>query len=173
MRVGTVSRQKSWYVVATKPAAESAAARHLANQHFDVFLPQYKKVVRHSRRVYPRLCPFFPGYLFVSFAQERNRWRAINGTYGVRHLIAQNERPVPLPAGFTEMLMARANPDGVVELKDALKAGDKVEILSGPFACLTGQLLSIDERGRVAVLLELLSRSVPVRTSVDNLLPAA
>ena len=161
-----------WFVEVAKPAAEATAAAHLVNQDFDVFIPQYRKVVRHSRRTYERLAPFFPGYLFVSFDPERTRWRAINGTYGVRYLITQNEWPVPLPNGFVQALIERAQPDGAITLGYAFEPGDKVKFVTGPFAHLTGELVSVDDRGRVAVLLGLLSGSVPVHTSSGNLLPS-
>ncbi len=44
--------------------------------------------------------------------------------------------------------------------------------MSGPFAGHVGKLAKLDDRGRVRVLLELLSTEVPVETKITNLLPA-
>ena len=41
---------KSWFVVRLKTGAESRAAWHLNNQGFDVYLPQYRKEIRHARK---------------------------------------------------------------------------------------------------------------------------
>jgi transcription antitermination factor NusG len=62
--------------------------------------------------------------------------------------------------------------EGTVSMRCMLHRGDKVEIASGPFSRQVGELLSMDDRGRVRVLLSLLSTQVEVSTQVGNLLPA-
>ena len=75
---------RSCYVVATKAGRERLAARQLQNQAFDVFLPLRNKSVRHARRIITRKVPLFPGYLFVRMDIDAVRWRAVNGTIGVK-----------------------------------------------------------------------------------------
>lgn len=162
----------NWYVVATKPARERIAEHHLRNQAFHVFLPVCKKTVRHARKVSTRDAPLFPGYLFIRLDPRNVRWRSVNGTIGVKSIISQNERPVPLPTGFVEALMSEVAEDGTFDYRPRLRVGDKVELLSGPFARQVGELSKLDDRGRVAVLLNILSMAVPVRTTAENLLPA-
>lgn len=161
-----------WFVVATKAHCEHVARRQLANQHFETFLPLRRKTVRSARKLKERKAPLFPGYLFTRFDIHRARWRSINGTTGVRHIIMQDERPVPLPEGFVETLAGLALDDGTLAYGHDLKIGDTVEIACGPFGRQIGQLIALDDQGRVAVLLRLLSTLVPVRTEIENLLPA-
>lgn len=161
-----------WYVAATKPARERVAELHLRNQAFRVFLPLRKKSVRQARRMTTQRVPLFPGYLFVQLDIGTARWRSINGTIGVKRLIAQDERPVPLPDGFIDALVANLAPDGTFDYGSRLAVGDRVELVAGPFARQVGELSRLDDRGRVCVLLNLLSGVVPVRTRVDNLVPA-
>jgi len=161
-----------WFVVATKAHYERIAQRHLANQHFETFLPLRRKTVRSARRLCLRMAPLFPGYLFIRLDILRARWRSINGTVGVRYIITQDERPVPLPKGFVETLIGFTQEDGALGYGHALKVGDAVEIACGPFGRQVGELIALDDRGRVAVLLKLLSTVVPVRTEMTNLLPA-
>jgi hypothetical protein len=51
------------------------------------------------------IAPVFPGYIFVSFNSERDRWRSINGKLGVGRLIATQRQPVRVPRGVVEALI--------------------------------------------------------------------
>ena len=163
---------RRWYVVATQPSRERVAVQQLKNQGFEVFLPLRKKTVRHSRRLLNKGAPLFPGYVFVSVDLETVRWRAINGTLGVKYILSAGDDPIALPHGFVETLIALVGADGCVTCSPDLKPGDKVELLAGPFASQVGELLSRTDSGRVSVLMEFLYLRVPVHTSVDNLLRA-
>ena len=39
--------------------------------------------LRHARKTEIVLCPLFPGYVFVCLDIGEQRWRAVNGTFGV------------------------------------------------------------------------------------------
>lgn len=161
-----------WSVVSSRVGRERLACAHLRNQGFGVFLPLHRRTARHSRRLRTVLAPLFPGYVFVAFDGSPRLVRAISGTRGVKQLLMCGERPSTLPAGFVEGLAAGADGDGVVCYRSQLSAGDTIEVAAGPFARQVGELLSMDDRGRVTVLLELMSTKVPVATQVSNLLPA-
>jgi len=160
-----------WYVAATRPREEDRAVRHLTEQGFRTFLPRIRRTVRHARRCIPRSAPLFPGYVFIH-GETAARWRSVNGTAGVLHLIAYGAKPSVVEAGFVEALQQAADRDGFVEIRSSLKVGDRVEFVGGPMARRLGQLVALDDRGRAAVLMELLSSKVSVRTDVRDLLPA-
>jgi transcriptional antiterminator RfaH len=159
-------------VVATQPSRERLAAAHLRNQDFEVFLPFRWKAVRSHRRIGSALAPLFTGYLFARLAENPAVWRSVNGTIGVRGLIMAGERPQGAPVGFVEALQRAVAEDGAISFRSALQVGDRVSVLTGPFADRIGELVDMDDRGRVAVLLDVLSTRVPVRTNVANLMPA-
>src|SRR5256885_14696986 len=89
-----------WYAVQCQPRRERTAAAHLLNQEFPVFLPLREKTRRHARKLESVRVPFFPGYLFVRLDLSRDRWRSVNGTLGVVHLVMQGQHPVPAPPGI-------------------------------------------------------------------------
>lgn len=161
-----------WYVAATQPAKEVLALRHLRNQGFSAFLPRRAKTVRHARKLLSVMAPLFPGYLFIDLDPGEVRWRSVNGTTGVRHLLTADNRPLPLPVGVVEQLLALSDEEGTVSFAGGLKVDQKVVMLAGPFADRIGTILSLDGKGRVKILLELLSSSVPVSTVAENLMPA-
>jgi transcriptional antiterminator RfaH len=160
-----------WYVAATRPREEDRAIRHLTEQGFRTFLPRIRRTVRHARRCVPRSVPLFPGYVFI-YGETATRWRSVNGTVGVLHLITHGPKPAVVEAGFVETLQETTDGDGIVNLQASLKVGDRVEFSNGPMARRIGQLVALDDRGRAAVLMELLSGKIAVRTEVRDLLPA-
>jgi KOW motif len=82
------------------------------------------------------------------------------------------EFPVAVPSGVVEGLGAACTTDGHLRLDEALGLGDRVRVLSGPFADLVGELTRIDGAGRVTVLLRLLGGDVPVSIARVALMPA-
>jgi transcriptional antiterminator RfaH len=161
-----------WYLVHARPNNESKAAFNLAAQGFEAFLPRIEKTVRHARRLQTVRRPLFPRYLFVRFDTARDRWLSICGTFGVARLFMQDGRPVPVPVGIVEDLLAHSDA-GLTRLDVELREGQRVHILSGPFADLTATLARLDEGRRVEVLLEMMGAAVPVSVERRALAPAA
>ena len=163
-----------WYVAQTLPHKESGAEQHLRNQGFATFLPRRQKTRRHARKLDTVLAPFFPRYLFLVMDLTRDRWRSVNGTYGVASLIMGEVAPKPVPAGIVERLRAQADGRGVLRYdpRAALRPGDSVRLLSGPFAEQVGCLERLDDQGRVRVLLEIMSGRVSVDLGGDAVMPA-
>lgn len=151
-----------WYVVSTQPHGEARAEANLVRQGFETWLPRFAKERRHARKVDTVLKALFPGYLFVRLDPETMRWRSINGTVGVRHIIVHDERPARLPDNFVESLKARTGPDGLVAPPDeeTLAPGMRVRLTGGPFADQIATLVRLADRERVALLLSLLGREV-------------
>ncbi|MBK8631858.1 MAG: transcriptional activator RfaH [Sphingomonadales bacterium] len=153
----TSSESHSWYVAETQPRKEALAALHLGRQSFDFFLPRYRKARRHARKFDTVLAPLFPGYVFVRFDREQANWRSINGTFGIRRLLCGEDGMLqPMPTRVVQALQARCNGDIFDASLDSLKPGEKVRILHGPFADLIAQVKSLDDRGRVALLLDIM-----------------
>ncbi len=162
-----------WYVVYTQPHGEYRAAINLRQQGFPVFLPTVRKTVRHARQFRTREAPFFPRYLFVGLSLDHDRWRSVNGTFGVSTLIMDGERPRAVPQAVMESLLSVADETGRLVLEPVLAIGQTVRLGSGPFAGLVGTLCELDEKGRVKVLLDLMNTKLAVSARDVNLLPAA
>lgn len=100
----TLRGKERWYVVRTQPHREARASFHLGNQGYHVFLPRFLRSRRHARKFETVLAPLFPRYLFVVLDLTRDRWRSVNGTPGVEHLLMRGEGPEPVPRGLVEGL---------------------------------------------------------------------
>jgi hypothetical protein len=71
-----------------------------------------------------------------------------------------------------EALVASCESRGVVRLDDGLEIGQKVRILSGPFAETICRLADLDDRGRVRVLLEIMGMEVAAQLDRSAIGPA-
>lgn len=162
----------SWYLVHTRPNSERKAELNLELQGFATFLPQVEKTIRHARRLKTVRRPLFPRYLFVRLDIGRDRWLSVNGTIGVSRLFTQEGRPVAVPFGIVETLMAHSEA-GLTRLDRLLAEGQRVRILSGPLADFTATVLRLTARRRVDLLLEIMGAVVPVSIDRRALAPAA
>ena len=163
----------SWYVVHTQINREHLAAQHLRRQDFEVFLPRLRKRRRHARRVETVLAPMFPRYLFVCMDIAACRWRAINSTVGVSHVVSFGLEPTAMPGGVVEELLERADELGGIKLQPRVfRVGDRLRILDGAFADQVGTFEALGERDRVTLLLDILGRQVRVKAPVEFLATA-
>jgi len=168
-----LTRNERWFLAHTLPKSEWRAELHLGVQGFRTYLPQFQKTIRHARQLRTVCAPLFPRYLFVVLDLERDRWLSVRSTFGVSHLVVGwDGRPVPVPVGVVERLLAKSDAD-LTRLDSGLVKGQAVRILSGPFADMVGKLERMDAAGRVQVLLEMMGTAVPVTLQRATLAPAA
>ena len=150
-----------WYAVNTQPYQEARADENLRRQGFYSWLPRFRRPRKHARRTDHVLAPLFPGYLFVRLDPEIERWRSINGTFGVVRLLCNGDTPLAVPDGLVEEIMQRRDGSGtvVVPLR-RLAVGEAVRVAVGPFADLEGLFQEMSGRDRVVLLFNLLGRKV-------------
>jgi len=155
--------------VQTQAGREPLAARQLENQGYSVFFPRRQVAVRHARRLCNKETSYFPGYIFVSLDLNADHWRSVNGTFGVKSLVMFGGRPAAAPDGFMQLLRASVDAQGHVSLSPRLCPGDRVTVLSGPFAELGGVVERLDGGARVRVLLDMVSGAMPLVTTTASL----
>jgi transcriptional antiterminator RfaH len=161
---------KRWYVVNTQAQQEARAQMNLRRQGFEAWLPQFRRRRRHARRVDSVLAPLFPSYLFVRLDLEIERWRSINGTFGVVRLLCNGDSPLAVPEGLVEAIMRRRDESGSVVLPlRRLAVGEAVRVAFGPFADLEGLFQEMSGRDRVVLLFDLLGRKVRASVPVAGL----
>lgn len=162
-----------WFVARALAHQENRAELNLHRLGFRSFIPRLRRTVRHARQLRDTLRPLFPGYVFVVIDLSKQRWRTINGTFGVASLIMGAEQPRPAPPGVVEGLVASCEAGRAVVLDDSLEIGQRVRIVSGPFAETLCRLAHLDDHGRVRVLLEIMGMEVPAQLDRAAIAPAA
>ena len=165
---------KRWYVVHTQTNKESKAALHLQRQGFEIYLPRYLRVVNHARTARTVVRPLFQRYLFVQLNTEIERWRSINGTFGVSYVITSGEHPLPTPKGMVEAIRQRENEQGLVGmLPPVYEVGQRLEVIEGPLAMADVFFQKFTGNNkRVMVLLEMLGRTVQTSMPASTVVAA-
>jgi transcriptional antiterminator RfaH len=158
-----------WFVVQTQVNSEAKAARNLVRQGFEIYLPRYLKRRSHARKIDKVAAPLFPRYLFVRIDMATQRWRAIQSTFGVSHLVLNGSDPARVSEKVLGVLKAREDDNGFVKLDQRPKfaLGEKVRVLAGAFAENLGLFDGLADRDRIAILLDLLGRKVRVSLEAD------
>lgn len=164
----------TWVAASTHAHKEPLAITNLERQGFHAYCPMVKRRVRHARKLREVLRPLFPGYVFIRIDLNRDQWRPIMSTIGVRNLIRFGDRLGVLPAAFVESLLARES-DGAITLlpaKTEYRPGEKVRLREGPFEGLVATVLTASDCDRLLLLMDLLKRSVRVKVSIEDVIPA-
>ncbi len=169
MTVPVVMPGQQWYAAFTQPNSELRSAVHLRNQGFSIYLPRLLRRRNHARRIEQIAVPLFPRYIFVGIDLDHQRWRSVNGTIGVSHLISCGERPTRVDERIIEAIAAREGADGFVRLSktQTFKPGQSVRVTCGAFADQLGLYEGMSDQDRVRILLDLLGRKVRVTIEAD------
>ena len=132
-------------------------------------MPITRRTVRHARKIQERKVALFPGYVFISLDLTRDRWRSINGTRGVAHLIMGETAPQPVPQGVIETLVTCVDECGVFQAPRLFRKGELVRVVSGSLSNMLAEILELDGKGRVRVLLEMMNTKIIVNLESSRL----
>ena len=165
------ARPGAWVVVNTQPLREQVALEHLERRGFRAYCPMISKRVTHARRTRDVLRPLFPSYLFVEVDLEQRRWRPILSTHGVRTLVRCGDQPSPVDDRFIQCLKAREVDGAVVRPANPYRIGQAVRLSGGAFDSLVATIVEMDEKDRLVVLMDLLSRPVKVKVEARWVTP--
>jgi len=154
------SFNKRWYAVNSKPQKEEVAQFHLTLKGVESFFPrvQLPEFARKRRTV----VPLFPNYFFVRI-DLTSEYDYVRWAPGVRSLVSFGGVPAQLDDGIADYLMEQANPNGIISARADLRVGQQVQISAGPFEGVLGVVQRTpDARGRVRLLMKLLSREMSI-----------
>lgn len=156
---------RHWYVVYSNPHKEEQAQFHLTLKGVECYFPRLCVPAPGDRA--DRVVPLFPNYLFVRI-NIATECHLIVWTPGVKRIVSFGEEPIPIDDSVVRFLQHQASTGGILRARSKLKRGQEVEITGGPFDGLMGIIQSPpDNRGRVKILLKLLSRQVSVKFGVE------
>jgi transcription elongation factor/antiterminator RfaH len=164
----------NWYVAQVLSQKEGYAVEHLARQGFQTFCPRLHRTRSHARRRDTVLVPLFPGYIFVKFDIEADRWLSINSTQGVIRLVGPRlSAPSAVSPELIDLLMSRCTAGVLTKLPEYIQPGHRIQITAGALAGQIATIEALDDRGRVRVLLSLLGAEHNVAVRADQLAPVA
>jgi len=159
----------AWYVLHTKSRFENVVHEGLFKKDIEVYLPKIKvKSKRRDRRMMIHV-PLFPGYVFVKSDLNPYRHLEIVKTAGAVRLIGTKDGPVPVPDETIDSLKIMVTSDHQVTTGSRLRKGDRVVVVSGPFAGVTGTFVRYRGKGRVIVNIEALGQHAGVDVDENDI----
>ncbi len=161
-RLDTTENPQKWYVIYTKPCAEDMARDHLERKNIHVFLPKIRECHYSSKREEAKIKPLFPNYLFARMVYPDDYYTVI-WAKGVRRIIGDGREPIPLDNSIVDFFKRQTEEKGFIQPSPRLNIGDTIRVRNGPLEGLIGTIDgSIDEKGRIKVLLNFLSEGARV-----------
>ena len=165
-----MSRNRSWYLVYTKPRQENLAQENLQRQGYETYLPRIYQSRRRNGRHIKTIEAFFPRYLFIKLDTETDNWAPIRSTFGVSKMVRFDGIPAVVPEQLIQSLQSNDDEDGIQNLvQKNLMRGDKVTIIDGPLAGYQGIYQQQNSAERVAVLVDLVGKNTLLNISVHDL----
>ena len=159
-----------WYVAKLKPGGLSRAECNLNRQGYRTFMPKRQISGRRTGKIRTATQPLFPGYLFVRIECDKQRWRAINSTYGVARIVSlDGTSPSKVPVGLMIGLFDRCSGDIWVPESEAFSPGTPVRLVAGPFTSSLAEIATLPESDRVFVLLEMMGQMVRTKVAIRDL----
>lgn len=159
-----------WYLIHTKPSAESVAQTNLERQGYEVYLPRLMQwtVWRGQRR--ERIAPLFPRYLFLRLREGHQPLGPVRSSTGVANVVRFGSRYAVVGDEVVAELRTQADPvTGLHRLRPRrpLTVGTVVRITVGPFDGLEAIFERPAGVDRVVVLLKLLGQDASVCVPED------
>lgn len=158
----------AWYALHTKSRFENVVNEGLAKKTLDVFLPKITVKSRRRDRHKMIRVPLFPGYVFVRTDLNPYEHIEILKTTGAVRLIGSTQGPVPITDATIESLKIMVSTDNEVITGTRFRKGDRVIVVNGPFAGVTGIFSSYRGDGRVVVNIEALGQFAAVNVDATD-----
>lgn len=160
---------RDWYVLHTKSRFENVVNEGLLKKSVEVFLPKVKVPSRRRDRKLLIQVPLFPGYVFVRTDLSPREHIEILKTAGAVRLIGNKTTPIPVSQETVDSLKIMVASDQPVITGTRFKKGDRVMVVEGPFAGITGTFVRYRGRGRVVVNIEALGQFAGVEVGEDDI----
>jgi transcription antitermination factor NusG len=154
---------RHWYVARSKPRAEALASAALQSRGLATYLPLW----RRRTRGHPEYAePLFPSYLFVQSDDEPDWVLRARSAPNVVRLLGSDRGPEPVPADLVDEIRTRC----ADQVEQPFVHGQRVRVTRGAFRELDAVFdAEYGGRDRARVLIQMVSRLVPVIVEMDAL----
>ncbi len=163
--------QKRWYVVHTYSGHENKVKVNLekrveymnmGEKIFRIEVPQKTITKVKDGKKQDREEKIFPGYVLVEMIMDDDSWYVVRHTAGVTKFVGSAKKPIPAKDSEIKKIIHRSQTQSVkIELD--VKVGDKVRIVSGPFADFIGDITEVyPDKSKLRATVSIFGRETPV-----------
>ena len=163
--------QKRWYIVHTYSGYENKVKVHLekrieymnmGDKIFRIEVPQKTVVQMKGGKKQEKEEKVFPGYVLVEMIMDEDSWYVVRHTSGVTKFVGSVKKPIPVKESEIKRILHRSSSQ-VEKVELDVKAGDKVRIISGPFADFDADIIEVyPDKSKLRANVSIFGRETPV-----------
>ena len=163
--------QKRWYVVHTYSGYENKVKVNLekrieymnmGEKIFRIEVPQKTITQVRSGKKTKKEEKIFPGYVLVEMIMDDDSWYVVRHTAGVTKFVGTSKKPIPAKDSEIKKIIHRGQ-QTTTKIELDVKVGDKVKIISGPFADFIGDITEVyPDKSKLRASVSIFGRETPV-----------
>ena len=165
------SNEKRWYIVHTYSGYENKVKSNLekrieymnmSDRIFRVEVPQKTVTQIKNGKKHEKDEKIFPGYVLVEMIMDEDSWYVVRHTAGVTKFVGSAKKPIPAKESEIKKIIHRSTSQ-VQKIELDVKAGDRIRIISGPFADFVGDITEVyPDKAKLRVSVSVFGRETPV-----------
>ena len=170
--------QKRWYVVHTYSGHENKVKTNLekrveylglGEKIFRVEVPQKTVTVVKNGRRQDKDEKVFPGYVLVEMIMDDDSWFVVQNTAGVTKFVGANKKPIPAKESEIRKIIHKVQVQ-TAKIELDVKVGEKVRIISGPFADFIGTITEVyPDKAKLRANVSIFGRETPVELEYNQI----
>ena len=163
--------KKRWYIVHTVTGHENKVKVNLekrieymnmADKIFRIEVPQKTVTKMKDGKKIEREEKLFPGYVLVEMIMDDDSWYVVRHTAGVTKFAGSAKKPIPAKESEIKKILHRSSSQ-TQKIELDVKAGDKVRIISGPFADFIADIIEVyPDKSKLRANVSIFGRETPV-----------
>ena len=163
--------QKRWYIVHTYSGYENKVKVNLekrieymnmGDKIFRIEVPQKTITQIKAGKKQEKEEKIFPGYVLVEMIMDEDSWYVVRHTSGVTKFVGSAKKPIPARESEIKKILHRSTSQ-VEKIELDVKVGDKVRIISGPFADFDADIIEVyPDKSKLRANVSIFGRETPV-----------
>ena len=163
--------KKRWYVVHTYSGYENKVKVNLekrieymnmGEKIFRIEVPQKTITQVRAGKKTKKEEKIFPGYVLVEMIMDDDSWYVVRHTAGVTKFVGTAKKPIPAKDSEIKKIIHRGQ-QTTAKIELDVKVGDKVRIVSGPFAEFIGDITEVyPDKSKLRASVSIFGRETPV-----------
>ena len=163
--------QKRWYIVHTYSGYENKVKTDLekrieymnmGDKIFRIEVPQKTVTQMKAGKKQEKEEKIFPGYVLVEMIMDKDSWYVVRHTSGVTKFVGSAKKPIPAKESEIKKILHRSSSQ-VEKIELDVKVGDKVRIISGPFADFDADIIEVyPDKSKLRANVSIFGRETPV-----------
>jgi len=163
--------QKRWYIVHTYSGYENKVKVNLekrieymnmGDKIFRIEVPQKTVTQMKGGKKQEKEEKIFPGYVLVEMIMDEDSWYVVRHTSGVTKFVGSAKKPIPARESEIKKILHRSTSQ-VEKIELDVKAGDKVRIISGPFADFDADIVEVyPDKSKLRANVSIFGRETPI-----------